>query len=69
VNAGPLKKHKSTKDWPPAKLIHGESGDEHADRCLAFNIGAGESIESPPFAQNAKDGPPATRGMLKLQKD
>jgi hypothetical protein len=50
---------KAQRIAPPAKLIHGESGDEDADRCLAFNIGAGESIESPPFAQNAKDGPPA----------
>lgn len=39
-------------------------GDENLDRCLAFNIGAGESTESPPFAQDAKDGHPPTQGKL-----
>ena len=33
--------------------------DEDSERGLVFRIGSGESIASPPFAQNAKDGPPA----------
>lgn len=36
-----------------------EGGDEDSERGLVFGIVRGESIASPPFAQNAKDGPPA----------
>lgn len=39
----------------------GEDGDEDSDVAFAFRCAGAESIASPPFAQNAKDGPPATR--------
>ena len=34
-------------------------GNEDSDPWLAFSSAGAESIASPPFVQNAKDGPPA----------
>ena len=46
----------------------GEDGDEDSDVAFAFRCAGAESIASPPFAQNAKDGPPATRRANVVRK-